>query len=79
MKAVNQCIGRVIRHRGDWAAILLVDQRWTSDTSQGKASCLPTPAVKLGLHASHDTTSIWAPSSGSAPRQFLLMLDLGLF
>ena len=40
MKAVNQCIGRVIRHKGDWAAILLVDQRWTSDTSAGKH---PTP------------------------------------
>ena len=37
MKAVNQCIGRVIRHRGDWAAILLVDQRWNSDQSAGKA------------------------------------------
>lgn len=28
MKAVNQCVGRVIRHAGDWAAILLVDARW---------------------------------------------------
>lgn len=30
MKAVNQCIGRVIRHRGDWAAIVLADARWTA-------------------------------------------------
>ncbi len=41
MKAVNQCIGRVIRHRGDWAAILLVDQRWAPDQSQGKALAWP--------------------------------------
>ena len=30
MKAVNQCVGRVIRHRGDWAAVLLVDARWVA-------------------------------------------------
>lgn len=40
MKAVNQCIGRVIRHGGDWAAILLVDQRWTAEHPAGKASAL---------------------------------------
>ena len=28
MKAVNQCIGRVIRHRSDYAAIVLADARW---------------------------------------------------
>jgi Helicase C-terminal domain len=29
MKAVNQCVGRVIRHRSDWAAIVLADCRYT--------------------------------------------------
>ncbi len=28
LAAVNQCVGRVVRHRGDYAAILLVDARY---------------------------------------------------
>lgn len=28
VQAVNQCIGRVVRHKKDWAAILLADLRW---------------------------------------------------
>lgn len=28
MKAVNQCVGRVIRHKNDYAAIVLADARW---------------------------------------------------
>ncbi|KAI0644923.1 DNA repair helicase [Trametes meyenii] len=30
MNAVNQSIGRAIRHRGDWAALVLVDARYAS-------------------------------------------------
>lgn len=27
-KAVNQCVGRVVRHKGDYAAVVLLDARW---------------------------------------------------
>lgn len=38
MKAVNQSIGRAIRHRGDYATILLLDKRYSR---QGTISKLP--------------------------------------
>ncbi|TBU40126.1 DNA repair helicase [Dichomitus squalens] len=36
MNAVNQSIGRAIRHRGDWAALVLVDGRYASPRIRGK-------------------------------------------
>ncbi|BDD63249.1 ATP-dependent DNA helicase chl1 [Monascus purpureus] len=39
MRAVNQSIGRAIRHRNDYAAIIMIDKRYDTPRIQGK---LPT-------------------------------------
>ena len=36
MNGVNQCIGRAIRHKGDWASLILLDQRYATGTIRGK-------------------------------------------
>jgi chromosome transmission fidelity protein 1 len=36
LRAVNQAIGRAVRHQGDWACIILVDQRWEGTRVRGK-------------------------------------------
>lgn len=36
MNAVNQSIGRAIRHKGDWASLILLDRRYTSTSIRNK-------------------------------------------
>jgi regulator of telomere elongation helicase 1 len=47
VRAVNQAIGRVIRHRNDWGAILLCDPRFGSDTVRNQLSRWLRPHVKV--------------------------------
>ena len=36
MRAVNQCVGRAIRHKGDYAAIMMLDKRYGGERIQNK-------------------------------------------
>jgi len=42
MQAVNQCVGRAIRHARDFAAIVLLDCRYTGAEGSGVKSKLPS-------------------------------------
>lgn len=64
MKAVNQSIGRSIRHRGDYAAILLLDERYTQPRIRGK---LPSWIVE-GL--SGDRADDWGTAVAGVGRFF---------
>ena len=44
-RAVNQAMGRVIRHRGDYGAIILADERFKVRTSFHPKHCLNGAAV----------------------------------
>ncbi|KAI8900050.1 helicase C-terminal domain-containing protein [Globomyces pollinis-pini] len=46
MKAVNQCIGRAIRHRNDYASIILIDGRFRTSRIRNK---LPKWIVNCGI------------------------------
>ena len=49
VQAVNQCVGRVIRHKGDWAAIILVDERWNAPQGDLNLHARPPQHTCMGL------------------------------
>lgn len=47
MKAVNQCIGRAIRHINDYATVLLIDERYQQERIQKKLPTWIQASVKI--------------------------------
>lgn len=46
MRAVNQAVGRVIRHRNDYGAIILADERFSNGGIQSQLSAWIRPHVQ---------------------------------
>ena len=46
MRAVNQAIGRVIRHKDDFGAVLLADERFSFDSMRSQLSLWLRPLVE---------------------------------
>ena len=49
MTAVNQCVGRVIRHRGDFAAVVLADARYSTADAPRSGPCRRASDVVSGF------------------------------
>jgi len=48
MRSVNQAIGRAIRHRGDYAAIMLLDRRYAGENIRAKLPGWIKSSLRLG-------------------------------
>ena len=46
MRAVNQAVGRVIRHRNDYGAVLLADERFGFGSVQSQLSVWIRPHIQ---------------------------------
>ncbi|XP_054247853.1 regulator of telomere elongation helicase 1 [Indicator indicator] len=57
-RAVNQAIGRVIRHRQDYGAIFLCDQRFTTGGIRGKLPSWVRPYVNVYENFGHAVRSV---------------------
>ncbi|MES1911677.1 MAG: hypothetical protein MHM6MM_004075 [Cercozoa sp. M6MM] len=66
LRAVNQSIGRVVRHRGDYASIILLDDRFTEGRTQDAITKWLRPFVRV---------SPSFPSLLSQVRQFFASVD----
>ena len=80
LKSVNQCIGRVIRHRGDYAAIVLADPRWVTgnENVQPGSNCKlsgPLRKLPMWIQESLCTCKTFGDAYGRLHRFHRQMLD----
>lgn len=47
IKAVNQAMGRVIRHIGDWGSIIFCDERYSNYNIKSQLSAWLQPHIKI--------------------------------
>ena len=58
-RALNQAVGRCIRHKLDYGAIILLDRRFSSTANQRHLSRWYNSIPVLSVHLSHSAT--WLP------------------